>query len=112
MSTIIEFFNNLGLIIYGLFMQIFPLFDLIFYFFSMLSYIFKSFIYSITYLVSMIGYFIKGFFDQFSLIGNFLMSLLELLTKGLEFILYIFGGIVSVINLFVNFTDNGGEELF
>lgn len=112
MSTVTEFFTNLGLIIYGALTQLFQVFDLILYFFSMLGYIIKSFFYSIIYILTMIGYFIKGFFEQFSLIWDFIKSIFELFTKGLEFILYIFGTFVSFINFFVSFTDNGGEDLF
>jgi phage-related protein len=112
MSTVSEFFTNLGLIIYGILTQITQVFNLVFYFFSVVSYLFKSFIYSIVYLVTMIGYFIKAFFEQFSLIWNLFYSIFEIITKGFEFILYIIGSIVSFINLFVSFTDNGGEDLF
>jgi phage-related protein len=112
MSTVTEFFTNLGLIIYGALTQLFQIFDLILYFFSMLGYIFKSFFYSITYLLTMIGYFIKGFFEQFSFIWDLIKSIFEIITKGMEFILYILGAFVSFINFFVSFTDNGGEDLF
>jgi len=112
MSTVTEFFTNLGLIIYGVLTQLFQVFDLILYFFSMFGYIFKSFFYSITYLLTMVGYFIKGFFEQFSFVWDLIKSLFEILTKGMEFILYVFGTVVSLINLFVSFTDNGGEDLF
>lgn len=112
MSTVTEFFTNLGLIIYGALTQLFQVFDLILYFFSMLGYIIKSFFYSIIYILTMVGYFIKGFFEQFSLIWDFIKSIFDILAKGLEFILYIFGTFVSFINFFVSFTDNGGEDLF
>lgn len=112
MSTVTEFFSNLGLIIYGVLTQLFQVFDLILYFFSMLGYIFKSFFYSIFYLFSMAGLFIKSFFEQFTFIWDLIKSLFEIITKGMEFILYIFGAVVSLINLFVSFTDNGGEDLF
>lgn len=112
MSAITEFFSNIGVIIYGLLSQILTVLNLVTYFFSMIGYLFKSFAYSITYLFSMIGYFIKGFFEQFSLIGNIISSVFQLISKGFEFILYIIGAFVSFINLFVSFTDNGGEDLF
>jgi phage-related protein len=99
MSSVTEIFNS-----------IFSIFDLIGYFFSVLSYLLSMGFYSITYLTGIIGYFIKGFYDQLSIVGRLFDSLVQIINYVFEYIGYVIGGIASIISFFVNLAETGGDD--
>jgi phage-related protein len=66
--------------------------------------------YSISYLASMVGYFIKGFYDQLSIVGRLFDSIVQIINYIFEYIGYVIGSILSIISYFVNLAETGGDE--
>jgi len=81
-------------------------------FLNTIIYIFQMGIYSVTYIIALFGYFIKGFFEQFKFIGSFFINTFNLIKTFFNAIGKVFGFIIGIIIFLFNLADNGNEELF